>query len=75
MKLIFFCDYRLLMTDILDAVMAVPGTVGSVSLKLHPLVVMNISDHWTRVRAQEGKALPGTGGFTKCRTMLKHCNL
>ena len=40
-------------------VMAVSGSSGSVSVKLHPLVVMNVSDHWTRVRAQLGKAKPG----------------
>jgi COP9 signalosome complex subunit 6 len=28
---------------------------GSVSVALHPLVIMNISEHWTRVSAQEGK--------------------
>nr|CAG4650279.1 EOG090X08T4 [Sida crystallina] len=37
-------------------VMASSGATGSVSVLLHPLVVMNISEHWTRVRAQEGKA-------------------
>ncbi|XP_060588959.1 COP9 signalosome complex subunit 6-like [Ruditapes philippinarum] len=36
-------------------VMASTGTSGSVSISLHPLVIMNISEHWTRVRAQEGK--------------------
>lgn len=35
-------------------VMASSGTVGSVSVSLHPLVLMNISEHWTRIRAQEG---------------------
>lgn len=35
-------------------VMASSGTVGSVSISLHPLVIMNISEHWTRLRAQEG---------------------
>lgn len=35
-------------------VMATSGTVGSVSISLHPLVIMNISEHWTRLRAQEG---------------------
>lgn len=30
------------------------GTVGSVSISLHPLVIMNISEHWTRLRAQKG---------------------
>ncbi|CAG2065376.1 unnamed protein product, partial [Timema podura] len=37
-------------------VMASSGTVGSVSISLHPLVIMNISEHWTRLRAQEGTA-------------------
>lgn len=37
------------------SVMAPVGTSGSVSVALHPLVIMNISEHWTRVRAQEGK--------------------
>ncbi|KAJ8030814.1 COP9 signalosome complex subunit 6 [Holothuria leucospilota] len=36
-------------------VMASSGTSGSVGVALHPLVIMNISDHWTRIRAQEGK--------------------
>ncbi|CAH1781828.1 unnamed protein product [Owenia fusiformis] len=35
-------------------VMAGAGTTGSVSVSLHPLVIMNISEHWTRTRAQEG---------------------
>jgi hypothetical protein len=42
-------------------VMASSGTVGSVSLSLHPLVIMNISEHWTRIRAQEGS--PQQGNF------------
>jgi len=37
------------------SVMASSGTVGSVSVSLHPLVIMNISEHFTRIRAQEGK--------------------
>lgn len=35
-------------------VMASTSTVPSVSVSLHPLVLMNISEHWTRIRAQEG---------------------
>ncbi|XP_034943426.1 COP9 signalosome complex subunit 6 [Chelonus insularis] len=35
-------------------VMASSGTVGSVSVSLHPLVIMNVSEHWTRLVAQEG---------------------
>jgi len=38
-----------------NGVMAAPGTTGSVSVALHPLVIMNMSEHWTRVKAQEGK--------------------
>lgn len=29
------------------------GSGGSVSVSLHPLVIMNISDHFTRVRVQQ----------------------
>ena len=29
------------------------STPGSVSVSLHPLVIMNISDHFTRVRVQQ----------------------
>jgi len=36
------------------AVMAGSGTLGSVTVSLHPLVIMNISEHWTRTKAQEG---------------------
>jgi len=39
-----------------ESVMATQGTVGSVTVSLHPLVIMNISEHWTRQRAQQGKA-------------------
>lgn len=28
------------------------GTVPTVTISLHPLVIMNISEHWTRIRAQ-----------------------
>lgn len=38
-----------------ESVMAAPATGGSVSVSLHPLVILNISEHWTRQRAQEGK--------------------
>ena len=40
-------------------VMAAATATGSVSVSLHPLVIMNISEHWTRVRAQEGKPMQG----------------
>lgn len=41
--------------DAPNKVMAASGTTGSVCVALHPLVIMNISEHWTRIRAQEGK--------------------
>ena len=36
-----------------------PVSTGSVSVSLHPLVIMNISEHWTRVSAQQGKPTQG----------------
>lgn len=38
-----------------ETVMSGSTAFGSVFVKLHPLVIMNVSDHWTRVRAQDGK--------------------
>jgi COP9 signalosome complex subunit 6 len=32
------------------------NAVPSVTISLHPLVLMNIAEHWTRFRAQEGAA-------------------
>ena len=40
-------------------VMASTAATGSVVVSLHPLVIMNVSEHWTRVRAQEGKPVQG----------------
>jgi len=37
-----------------DGIMAAVGTAGSVSVSLHPLVIMNISEHWTRTKVQLG---------------------
>ena len=37
----------------------VAGGGGSVSVSLHPLVIMNVSEHWTRRTAQEGKPVQG----------------
>ncbi|XP_062460253.1 COP9 signalosome complex subunit 6 [Pezoporus occidentalis] len=31
------------------------GVPGSVAVALHPLVILNISDHWIRLRSQEGR--------------------
>ena len=39
-------------------VLASSGVVGSVSVALHPLVIMNISEHYTRIKAQEGNPNP-----------------
>lgn len=35
------------------------GVTGSVSVALHPLVILNISDHWIRMRSQEGRPMQG----------------
>lgn len=40
-------------------VMASPSIIPSVTVSLHPLVIMNISEHWTRIRAQEGSPSQG----------------
>lgn len=42
-----------------NSVMASPATVPSVTVSLHPLVIMNISEHWTRIRAQNGSPQQG----------------
>ena len=34
--------------DVADDVMADSGVAATVSVSLHPLVIMNISEHWTR---------------------------
>lgn len=49
-----------------------PGTSGSVTCSLHPLVIMNVSEHWTRARAQnEENGLPqGTGHLQFVRGVL-----
>lgn len=44
-------------------IFAAPSTVPSVSVSLHPLVLMNISEHWTRIRAQAGAAREVYGGL------------
>jgi hypothetical protein len=43
------------------SVMAASGTSGSITVSVHPLVIMNVSEHWTRARAQnDGKSEAGT---------------
>ena len=51
-------------------VMASSGTIGSVSISLHPLVIMNVSEHWTRLRAQEGS--DQLGKFFLLKIVYKH---
>lgn len=46
-----------------SGVMASSNIVPSVTVSLHPLVIMNISEHWTRIRAQEGSRQQGLIGF------------
>ncbi|ESO10229.1 hypothetical protein HELRODRAFT_185323 [Helobdella robusta] len=36
---------------------------GSVSVSLHPLVIMNVSEHWTRVTAQGGRVCQVLGAL------------
>lgn len=36
------------------SVMAGSTTIPSVTILLHPLVIMNVSEHYTRIRAQKG---------------------
>lgn len=36
------------------------GTAGSVTCSLHPLVIMNVSEHWTRERAQNPSVQRGS---------------
>jgi len=40
----------------LEKVMADSAVTATVTVSLHPLVIMNISEHWTRTKAQEGRA-------------------
>ncbi|GFU22446.1 COP9 signalosome complex subunit 6 [Nephila pilipes] len=44
-------------------VLSAPGTTGSVTISLHPLVIMNVSEHWTRVKSQEGTPLQVIGAL------------
>lgn len=39
------------------------NAIPSVTISLHPLVLMNIAEHWTRFRAQEGTAKPVYGAL------------
>ncbi|XP_050662742.1 COP9 signalosome complex subunit 6-like [Macaca thibetana thibetana] len=39
------------------------GVTGSVSVALHPLVILNISDYWICMRSQEGRPVQVTGAL------------
>ncbi|KAE8620338.1 hypothetical protein XENTR_v10010197 [Xenopus tropicalis] len=39
------------------------GVTGSVTVALHPLVILNISDHWIRMRSQEGRPVQVIGAL------------
>lgn len=41
-----------------SVVVSTVGNSRSVCVQLHPLVIMNISDHYTRIRAQAGGGNP-----------------
>lgn len=45
-----------------DNVMA-SNVTASVTISLHPLVILNISEHWTRLSAQVGKSVPTLGAL------------
>lgn len=60
------CHPRMLLCSSFSSVFAASpsvmasGVTGSVSVALHPLVILNISDHWIRIRSQEGRPMQGT---------------
>ena len=41
-----------------ESAMAPSSATGSVTVAVHPLVIMNVSEHWTRVRSQRGEENP-----------------
>lgn len=45
------------------SVMAGSTTIPSVTILLHPLVIMNVSEHYTRIRAQKGSRDDGIYDF------------
>jgi len=46
-----------------EKVMADSGVAATVSVSLHPLVIMNISEHWTRTKAQNSRPIPVYGAL------------
>lgn len=50
------------------SVLAPTTIVPSVTVSLHPLVILHLSEHWTRIRAQEGQKQQGKC----CRCDIAH---
>lgn len=50
-----------------------PGTTASVTCSLHPLVIMNVSEHWTRERAQDSSVQRGTTPTFYAAVPIKRC--
>lgn len=46
------------------------GNTRSVSVQLHPLVIMNISDHYTRIKAQSQSDGGNLQGNVSCDEFL-----
>lgn len=55
------------------SVLATAAT-ASVTVSLHPLVIMNISEHWTRIRAQEGSKQQGKPRSHKFASIVEKQN-
>ena len=47
-KVMMMMTMTMIMMMIVMKVMADSGVAATVSVSLHPLVIMNISEHWTR---------------------------
>ena len=47
-KVMMMMTMMMIMMMIMMKVMADSGVAATVSVSLHPLVIMNISEHWTR---------------------------
>lgn len=43
----------------INGILAPLTMTASVIVSLHPLVIMNISEHWTRIKTQQGKSTQG----------------
>lgn len=49
------------------------GTTGSITCSLHPLVIMNVSEHWTRERAQDNSVQRGMCVFVTVTVSGTRC--